>query len=216
MEMVARKNILVATFIDGSIGSFNTAAGIPVPNGDLQFSTDHTQNGGSPEGVDATADGHFVIFGDGGGPATARAEVSDISSGHLTPTIVYSGLGSGETAINLRLSPDESLLYLSEFSAGRVSAAFFDKTTGTLTFGCESPVMRGYQSLWVGTYALRTVATTGSGGLVYVAEPDTYVGAVNVRSNSGSCSLVEAAFSPVADHNTITMESIDVFPPRPF
>jgi len=216
MEMVARRNILVASFTDGSIGSFNTASGIPVPNGDLQYSTDHIQNGGSPEGIDATADGHFVIFGDGGGPATARAEVSDISTGHLTPTVVYSGLGSGETAINVRLSPDESLLYLSEFSAGKVSAAFFDKTTGTLTFGCESPVLRGYQSKWVGTYALRTATTAGSGGVVYVAEPDTYVGAVNVTSNGATCSLSEAAFSPVIDHNTITMESIDVFPPRRF
>ena len=215
-EMIARNNILVVSFGDGSIESFNTSSGLPVANGDLQYSTDYIQNGGSPEGVDATSDGHYVIFGDGEGPAVPRAEVSDISSGKLTPTIVYSGLGSGVTAINVRLSPDETILYLSEFSSGQVSANFFDKTTGVPTAGCESPVLNGYRSQWVGTYTLQTKNTSGKGGVVYVAEPDTYIGAVNVSGGGGTCSLQEASFSPVYDHHTISMESIGVFPPRPF
>jgi len=215
-EMVARNNILVVSFGDGSIESFNTSSGLPVANGDLQFSSDYIPNGGSPEGVDATSDGHYVIFGDGGGPPVPRAEVSDISSGKLTPTIVYSGLGSGVTAINVRLSPDETLLYLSEFSTGQVSANFFDKTTGVLTAGCESPVLNGYRSQWVGTYTLQTKNTSGTGGVVYVAEPDTDIGVVGVTASRGTCSIHEASFSPVYDHHTISMESIGVFPPRPF
>jgi hypothetical protein len=215
-EMVARKNILVVSFADGSIESFNTSSGMPVANGDLQYSTDYIQNGGFPEGADATSDAHYVIFGDGGGPAVPRAEVSDISSGKLTPTIVYSGLGSGLTAINVRLSPDETLLYLSEFSTGQVSANFFDKTTGVPTASCESAVLKGYRSQWVGTYTLQTKNTSGTGGVVYVAEPDTDIGVVGVTASGGTCSLNEAGFSPVYDHHTISMESIAVFPPRAF
>jgi hypothetical protein len=215
-EMIARNNILVVSFADGSIESFNTSSGLPVANGDLQYSTDYIQNGGTPEGVDATSDGHYVIFGDGGGAPGPRAEVSDISSGKLTPTIVYSGLGSGETSINVRLSPDETVLYLSEFSTGQVSAAFFDKTTGVLTFGCESAVLNGYRSQWVGTYALQTKNTSGTGGVVYVAEPDTDIGVVGVAASGGTCSLNEAGFSPVYEHHTISFESLGVFPPRAF
>ncbi len=195
-EMVARKNILVVSFGDGSIESFNTSSGMPVTNGDPQYSSDYLQNGGTPEGVDATSDGHYVIFGDGGGPPTARAEVV--------------------TAINVRLSPDETLLYLSEFSTGQVSANFFDKTTGVLAAGCESPVLNGYRSQWVGTYTLQTKNTSGTGGVVYVAEPDTDIGVVGLTASGGTCSIHEARFSPVYDHHTISMESIGVFPPRPF
>jgi hypothetical protein len=129
---------------------------------------------------------------------------------------VYSGLGSGETSINVRLSPDETLLYLSEFSTGQVSAAFFDKTTGVLTFGCESPVLNGYRSQWVGTYTLQTKNTSGTGGVVYVAEPDTDIGVVGVTASGGTCSFNEAAFSPVYEHHTISFESLAVFPPRAF
>jgi hypothetical protein len=214
--MVARKNILVVSFSDGSIESFNTSAGIPVANGDLQYSTAFQTEGATPEGMDATNDAHYVIFGDGGGPATPIVEVSDISSGKLMPTVVYSGLGTGETAVNVRLSPDETLLYLSLFSAGQVDAAFFNKTTGVLTQGCESAVLNGYRNLWVGTETMATKNTSGTGGVVYVAEPDTYIGAVRVASSGGSCALREASFSPIYDHHTITMESIGVFPPRPF
>jgi hypothetical protein len=215
-EMVARKNILVVSFSDGSIESFNTSSGIPVTNGDLQYSTAFQTYGATPEGMDATSDAHYVIFGDGGGPATPIVEVSDISSGKLTPTVVYTGLGSGETAVNVRLSPDETLLYLSLFSAGRIDAAFFDSTTGVLTQGCESAVLHGYGTFWVGTETMAAKNTSGTGVVVYVAEPDTYIGAVDVASSGGSCTLKEPSFSPVYDYHTITMESIGVFPPRPF
>jgi hypothetical protein len=62
LDFSVHKDILVASFQDGSIESFNISAGVPVSNGDEQFSTGHTESGNFPAGVDITADGHFAIF----------------------------------------------------------------------------------------------------------------------------------------------------------
>jgi hypothetical protein len=120
--MIAHQNILVVTFGDGSIESVNVSSGVPVSNGDLQYSTGYLQNGYAPSAVDVTANGHFAVFGD----FSNVAEVSDISSGKLAATVVYSGLGSGSGMGGIRLSPDETVLYISNFSSGQVEAAFFE------------------------------------------------------------------------------------------
>src|SRR5207302_9963263 len=61
--MAVHGNLLIVTYGDGSIESFNVSAGIPVSNGDLQnavgYNTDRY-----PTGVDITQDGHYAIFGD--------------------------------------------------------------------------------------------------------------------------------------------------------
>ena len=210
--MMAHQNILVVTFGDGSIESFNISTGVAVSNGDLQYSTGYLQNGYAPSAVDVTADGHFAIFGD----FSNVAEVSDLSSGKLAPTVVYSGLGSGSGLGGIWLSPDETVLYISNFSSGQVEAAFFDKTTGTVSAGCTSAVLKGYNHLWSFVAGMATANRTGTGGALYVAEPDTRIGIVRLTSSGGTCSFAESPNSPVADTSTETLESIGVFPPRPF
>ena len=209
LDMAVHGNILVASFSDGSIESFNVASGLPVSNGDLQLSTGNTQDGSFVSGVDITADGHFAIFG--GTNVPPLVEVSNISSGKLTPTTVYSGIGAGGGSEAIWLSPDETLLYLSDFSSNQVTAAFFDKATGSVSFGCTG-TLRG-----IGFEAgLATASPTGTGSTLYVAEPDSNIGFVTITENSGTCSLVEDPTSPVNDANTITVDSIVAFPPRPF
>jgi hypothetical protein len=210
--MIAHQNILVVTFGDGSIESFNISSGVPVSNGDLQYSTGHTQNGYNPTAVDITADGHFAVFGD----FSNVAEVSDLSSGKLAPTVVYSGLGSGSVLGGIWLSPDESVLYVSNFSSGQVEAAFFDKTTGVVSAGCTSPVLKGYNHLWAYVAGMATATRSGTGGALYIAEPDVRIGIVRLTVTGGTCSFAEAPSSPVLDSSTETLESIGVFPPRPF
>ena len=213
--MVIHGNIMVATYGDGSIESFNISAGVPVSNGDEQNSTGSRRGNTYPSGVDITEDGHFAIFGDTS-PFTV-VEVSDISSGKLTPTVVYR-LGNELNSSNVLLSPDETLLYISNNQGGRVSAAFFDKRTGKLSKGCVSPVLKGFVTNWSYVAGLALDKTTGTGGVVYVAEfgAPSSIGEIKVKSAGGKCTLTESSHSPVLDGNSPGLLSIGAFPPRPF
>ncbi len=213
--MVIHGNIMVVTYGDGSIESFNISAGVPVSNGDKQNSTGSRRGNTYPSGVDITQDGHYAIFGDTS-PFTV-IEVSDISSGKLTPTVVYQ-LGRAINSSNILLSPDETLLYVSNNQSGTVTAAFFDKSTGKLTKGCISRPLRGFVADWSYLASLAFEQTTGTGEIVYVAEygAPSSIGMVNVRSASGKCTLTESSHSPVSDPNSPGLLSIGAFPPRPF
>jgi len=213
--MVIHGNIMVVTYGDGSIESFNISAGVPVSNGDKQNSTGSRRGNTYPSGVDITQDGHYAIFGDTS-PFTV-VEVSDISSGKLTPTVVYQ-LGRELNSSNILLSPDETLLYVSNNQSGTVTAAFFDKSTGKLSKGCVSRPLRGFVADWSYLASLAFEQTTGTGGIVYVAEygAPSSIGMVNVKSASGKCTLTESSHSPVADTNSPGLLSIGAFPPRPF
>jgi len=213
--MAIHGNILVVTYGDGSIESFDISAGTPVSNGDEQNSTGSKGGNTYPSGVDITQDGHYAIFGD---TATSTViEVSDISSGKLTKTVVYR-LGNAISSSNLLLSPDESLLYISNTQGDRIGAAFFDKATGELSKGCTSNGLKGYVSKWSYLGSLALAKTTGIGGTVYVAEfgAPSSIGIINVQSAGGKCTLKESPKSPVADPNSPGLLSIGTFPPRAF
>ncbi len=215
--MVAHGNLLVVTYGDGSIESFNISGGTPVSNGDAQNSTAaiNAQGATYPSAIDITQDGHFAIFGD---TATSIVvEVSDLSSGKLTPTVVYK-IGFSISASNILLSPDETMLYISDTQGDRVSAAFFNANTGVLTPGCASDLLKGYSSNWSYLGALALASATGNGGGVYVAEfgnPGT-IAMIEVQSSGGKCYMKEAPHSPKMDPNSAGLLSIGNFPPRPF
>jgi 6-phosphogluconolactonase (cycloisomerase 2 family) len=213
--MVLHGNTMVTTYGDGSIESFNISAGVPVSNGDEQNSTGSRGGNVYPNGIDITKDGHYAIFGD---TATSTiVEVSDISSGKLTPTVVYH-LGDAISASNILLSPDETLLYVSNTQGARVTAAFFDASTGVVSKGCVSGHLKGYVTDWSYLGALALENTTGTGGTVYVAEfgAPSSIGEIAVKSSGGKCSLTETSKSPVSDPNSPGLLSIGAFPPRPF
>ncbi len=213
--MVIHGDMMVVTYGDGSIESFNISAGVPVSNGDKQNSTGSRSGNTYPSGVDITQDGHYAIFGDTS-PFTV-VEVSDISSGKLTPTVVYH-LGSRLNSSNILLSPDETILYISNNQSGTLTAAFFDKSTGKLSKGCSSRPLKGFDADWSYVAALALEKTTGTGSVVYVAEfgAPSSIGMVHVKSASGKCTLTESLHSPVADPNSPGLLSIEAFPPRPF
>jgi len=213
--MAVHGNIMVATYGDGSIESFNISAGVPVSNGDEQNSTGSRGGNTYPSGIDITQDGHFAIFGD---TATSTiVEVSDISSGKLTPTVVYH-LGKGISSSNILLSPDETLLYISNTQGDKITAAFFDKGMGKLSKGCASGNLKGYVTNWSYLGSLALEKPTGTGGMVYVAEfgAPSSIAEIKVTSAGGKCTLKESSRSPVADPNSPGLLSIGVFPPRPF
>jgi hypothetical protein len=212
--MAIHGNMLVVTYGDGSIESFNASAGIPVSNGDLQNSTGYAKSL-FPVGVDITQDGHYAIFGDQS--TYTNVEVSDISSGKLTTTVLYS-LGNAGNSASVYLSPDETLLYIANTGDGRVTAAFFNATTGQLTPGCTSARLKRFDTTWTFLDSPVTELNTGTGSVLYLAEfgnPST-IAIVNVTSGAGTCALTEAAGSPVMDPDSTTLLSIEVYPPRSF
>lgn len=210
--MAVQGNLLVVTYGDGSIESFNISGITPVSNGDKQNSTTAISARGAtyPSSVIITQDGHFAIFGDTS--TSADVEVSDVSSGKLTKTIPYHS-GAAISSSNILLSPDETMLYVSDTQGDRVSAAFFDKSTGTLTAGCSSGLLKGYSSVWSYLGGLALSSGTGTGGGVYVAEfgaPGT-IAMVKVNVAGGKCTMNEAPGSPVTDPNSLGLLSIGNF-----
>lgn len=227
--IAANANILIATYGDGSIQSFNIAAGMPVSNDDEQDSTGFTlDNNNLPTGIDISADGRYAIFGDGA--IQTLVEVSDISSGKLTPTRVYNlGVGPnpikpaaqmpGTSSSNVRLSPDESLLYISNNQSGTVTAALFNASAGTVAPGCTSPRLNNFYAPWFYLGSLVTEGTTGTGGVLYVGEfgVPSSIAVLKVQTSGRTCILTEAAGSPVIDPVVgVQLLSIWAFPPRPF
>jgi 6-phosphogluconolactonase (cycloisomerase 2 family) len=215
--MAIHGNIMITTYTDGSIESFNISAGTPVSNGDEQYSTAtlSSQDATYPNSIDITSDGHYAIFGD---TSTAEVvEVSDISSGLLTSTVVHTSKASISSS-NVLLSPDETLLYVINTQGDAVSAMFFNKATGTLSGGCISSRIRGLSANWSYLAGLALVSQTGDGGGVYVAEfgSPSSIAMVKFNATSGKCTLQEAGMSPFADPNSQGLLSIGTFPPRSF
>jgi 6-phosphogluconolactonase (cycloisomerase 2 family) len=215
--MTIHGSIMITSFTDGSIESFDISTGIPLTNGDEQYSTATltSQDATYPNSIDVTSDGHYAIFGD---TSTLQViEVSDISSGKLTPTIVYTAKKNISSS-NVMLSPDETVLYVVNTQGATVSALSFDKTTGKLTPGCTSKQIRGESADWSYLGALGLIAQTGNGGGLYVAEFGTpsAIAMVTLASSGGKCSLQEVPQSPFADPNSQGLLSIGTFPPRSF
>jgi hypothetical protein len=219
--MKAHGSILVVAYGDGSIESFDITQGTPKSNHDAQNSSGYP-NGDLPAGVDISEDGHFAIFGDSNTSASV-VEVSDISSGRLAPTVVYT-VGSGVNSDNVWLSPDTSLLYISNNNSGQVSAGYFDPTNGTFGASCTSNVLTGFGVTWFNTVGLATQLNSGLGGLLYVAEDGNPSSVAEIVPQKGTahkkgvqtCSLTELSQSPVGDANSTALRSIGVFPPRLF
>lgn len=232
--MAVNGSILVVAYGDGSIQSFNVTSGMPVSNNDLQNSTGYTAYNqywyagpSMPSGVDITQDGRFAIFGDIS--ATSTVEVSSLSTGKLATTVAYTVgpfvQGAGVDAGAIRLSPNQSLLYMANSESGTVTAAFFNPTTGTFKKGCTSPTLQGFNGHpWLGSVVTRD--TTGTGTVLYVAEfgrdylevnhgPASQIGILTVTSNGSTCSLTETTNSPIPLFFPGAL-SIGVYPPRPF
>lgn len=223
--MALRGNMLVVAYGDGSIESFNVANGVPVSNGDEQNSSGFVASLGIdfPEGVDITQDGHYAIFGDSS--IATKVEVSDISSGRLAPTVLYTvpgigrAVGPGVNSASIRLSPDQTMIFLGNNDGGSVSATFFNAQTGVVRGGCTSPNLQGFYNPWAFTGSVVTRDTTGTGGVLYVAEhglPNSFIGILNIASDGSHCTLSEAPASEVPVQFSDGLLSISVYPPRSF
>jgi 6-phosphogluconolactonase (cycloisomerase 2 family) len=215
--MAIRGNMLIATYTDGSIESFDISAGTPVSHGDKQYSTATltSQDATYPNSIDITSDGHYAIFGDTS--TSVVVEVSDISSGKLTATVVYRSKASISSS-NVMLSPDETMLYVVNTQGAAVSAVYFDAASGTLSGGCTSGRVKGESANWSYLAGMALASQTGNGGGVYVAEYGSTSGLalVSLSVSGQQCSLEEVKSSPFVDPNSRGLLSLVTFHPRSF
>jgi 6-phosphogluconolactonase (cycloisomerase 2 family) len=210
--MAIHGSTMVVTYGDGSVASFNIAAGTPVANNDAENSSSSSSDH-RPNGVVISADGHYAIFGDASTIATI--EVSDISSGKLKPTIAYN-VGQGWNSSNVQLSPDNSVIFVTSSSGGEITAAFFDKVTGRVSPGCATPPLNGFYDSWsyAGGAALQLSASDS--GYIYVPEFGgngfSSIGVVQFTATGRQCTLTELATSPVVDNtDASSMLSIGIY-----
>jgi sugar lactone lactonase YvrE len=215
--MAIHGNIMVVTYGDGSVESFNISSGTPIPNGDEQNSTGYLRSQGAnyPNDIKITKDGRFALFGDTS--TSTVIEVSDIGSGKLSKTAAFS-LGAAINSSNILLSPDETLLYISNTQGDTVTAASFDASTGKISAGCTSGKLKGYSVSWSYLAGLALATNYGTGNTIYVAEfgATSSIGVIQVGSSGGKCTLTEGTGSPVKDPNSPGLLSIGAFPPRSF
>jgi len=214
--MAIHGNLMVITYGDGSIESFDISAGVPVSNGDQQYSTGSSDDH-LPNGVTITHDGHYAIFGDAS--TTTAVEVSDISSGKLAPTIAYE-LGTAWNSGNVRLSPNEELLFVTNDSSGQVTVGFFDIATGKVYRGCTSDTLKGFYTKFAYAGSVGLQLATRGGGVIYVPEfgagGRSFIGMLEIAPNGTTCALTESANSPVANpgHSAYLL-SIAAYPAAP-
>lgn len=120
---------------------------------------------------------------------------------------------------NVRLSPDESLLFISNNQSGTVTAGFFNPATGSVSPGCNSATLSGFYNPWAYVGSMVTENTSGNGGVLYVAEfgVPSSIAILTITSSGGTCRLNESINSPAVDPITSGgVLSIWAFPPRPF
>lgn len=211
---------LVVAYSDGSVGSYSISA-----TGKLKLiSQEGATTGAFPAGVDITADGKWAIFGDAASvPAVDVAPIK--KSGALGPTVNYSPFNVSSNSNNVLLSPDESLLFVSNNSLGTVAAAPFNKSTGVVDIAnsCTSGILKYFDQTWFFGAGLSFSSTTGTGGKIYLAEggfAPAGIGILNYSNNEKDvpCELTEDPSSPASDPGQTTggLVSIGRYPPRPF
>jgi hypothetical protein len=110
------------------------------------------------------------------------------------------------------------MLYISNTQGDKITAAFFDKNTGKVSKGCTSGFLKGYVQNWSYLSGLALQQTTGTGGMVYVAEfgAPSSIAMIKVTSSGGKCTLKEMPNSPISDPDSPGLLSIGSFPPRAF
>ena len=155
-------------------------------------------------------------------------EVSDISSGKITPTVVYGGpdksLGTGAGSNTIWLGPEEEYIYITNTFSFQVTAVSFDPKTGTvLPFSSGGCMVNLKQLNKTASYPglIVSAGPKEQGGItLYIGEDGagkpSSVSILHRATSKGQCTLTESADSPVWDGVTTDLPSIAAYPPRPF
>jgi hypothetical protein len=218
MKVTPNGNFLILAYADASIGSYDIN---PTTGALTLIGRYFVADAEAAVGVDITSDSKWALFGDSAGNGIPVIEVAAIhDDGSLGPTMDYAGIGLGTLSNNVWLSPDESMIYISNNQSGQITAAPFDKGSGVINIGktCTSSVLKNFE---IGLNFLGSVvtgSTEGTGSPLYVAEYPSSIAIVEVIKADGSkpCKLWETSASPVLDPASTSLLTVGVDPPRSF
>jgi hypothetical protein len=87
---------------------------------------------------------------------------------------------------------------MSNTQGDRITAAFFDKSTGKLSKGCVSSSLKGYVTDWSYLGSLALDETNGTGGTVYVAEFGQPSSIAEIKSDIGGREVHTDGILPLA------------------
>jgi hypothetical protein len=220
MRVTPNGKYLIVAYSDASIGSY----AINPKTGVLTLVARYlVADSALASSVDITADGKWVLFGTNSFGTGGEVEVAPIhADGALGATVGYIPIGQGENSSNAWLSPDETLIYISDNSSGQITAVPFDAKTGVInkSAACTSAVLKNFNSTWQALGSVTTRGLTKLGSPLYAGEWSyTHPGGiaiVDVSVKGGACTLTETADSPVADPVSDFLMTVGVDPPREF
>jgi hypothetical protein len=218
MKVTPNGNFLILAYADASIGSYNIN---PTTGALMLIKRYFVADAEAAAGVDITSDSKWALFGDGDENGVPVIEVAAIhEDGSLGPTMDYAGIGLGTLSNNVWLSPDESMVYISNNQSGQITAVPFDKNNGVISLAkaCTSVVLKNFE---IGLNFLGSVVTggtEGTGSPLYAAEYPSGIAIVDVIKAEGAqpCRLRETAASPVLDPASTSLLTVGVDPPRSF
>jgi hypothetical protein len=220
MRVTPNGKYLIVAYSDVSIGSY----AINPKTGALTLVGRYlVGDSGLASSVDITADGKWALFGTNSLGTGGEVEVAPIhADGSLGATVGYIPIGQGENSSNAWLSPDETLIYISDNSSGQITAVPFDAKTGVInkSAACTSAVLKNFNSTWQTLGSVTTRGVTKLGSPLYAGEWSYTnpggIAIVDVTVKRGACTLTEAEDSPVADSVSDFLMTVGVDPPRKF
>ena len=220
MRVTPNGKYLIVAYSDASIGSY----AINPKTGVLSLVARYlVADSALASSVDITADGKWVLFGTNSFGTGGEVEVAPIhADGALGTTFGYIPIGQGENSSNAWLSPDQTLIYISDNSSGQITAVPFDAKTGLInkSAACTSAVLKNFNSTWQALGSVTTRGLTKLGSPLYAGEWSYTnpggIAIVDVSVKGGACTLTETADSPVADPVSDFLMTVGVDPPREF
>jgi hypothetical protein len=217
IKVTPNGKFVILAYGDGTIGSYK----INATTGELTLiNRYYVADGEAASGLDITSDSRWVLFGDSDLNGVPVVEVAPIhSDGSLGQTKDYAGIGTGASSQDVWLSPDESLVYISNNSSGQITAAPFDKNSGAINIAkaCTSAVLKNFNSTWKYLGAVVSGSTAGTGSPLYAGEWSAIqasgIAIVDVKK---PCTLTETPASPAVDPASDFLLNVGVDPPRSF
>jgi hypothetical protein len=209
MGIAPDRHTLVVTHASNSVNAFAITGSTLTLKG--TYGT-----GGGTAGVDFTADSRYVLIGDYTSVDTQLDVFPIHTDGTLGADDYYVFTQGGRDSNNVLISPDSSVVYVSNSDSYQVTTLTLTPTAPAgqrLSFACVSAPLTNPGFMYAGGIA--TAEPTGKGGYLYVAESGSHNGVALMSIPDNGCP-VEVSGSPTAIPGSGWSNTLAAYPPRHF